>query len=450
MKNITECRACGSKALTPVFSRLHQSKARWFRRNTNENGGYVLCDPSRDARACGLVQSAEVISSPVVTPSGRHRSNRERLRAVATEALELLSGRDCSALDIGCNDGTLLSYYPRWVERFGVDSCSAVEEIGPWASTVRADFQSDEIEEAFGDRKFDIITAVSLFEHINDPRQLLTKAKSLLSDDGVFVLETLYAPVILTRNSVESFQLGVSALYSLSVLEWLLRDHGLKVFKGAVTEKEGGSLRLFVCHDDCDEFDFDPWYERLAQLWDEENALAMRALQPYQSFERRAEQIREDFVEKLEEMSKRGESAHILGADEGIEALIKWAGPAAKAITAAVDTVAAREDRTLNDGALPVIAETESRSAEPDYLIASSRYKLEALEKWRESILLGARMIFMTPDVHEVNASNFSSEFAKVLAGGDQQGDVTSLRSILSVAGGPRLVAESPQKTIAK
>lgn len=405
---------------------------------------YVLCDPSRDARACGLLQSAHAEPEVSHTRSGDHSSTRDHLRATATEALEMISGRDCAALDIGCSDGTLLSFYPRWVERFGVDPSEHIEEIGDWAWTGRSAFPSKDLDAAFGDKTFDIITAVSVFEHVNDPRGFLARVKSLLADDGVFALETLYAPMVLTRTSVETLQAGVCGVYSLSVLEWLLREAGLKIFKGSLTSKEGGSIRLFITHAGYSEYDFDPWYERLARLWDEENALALRAVQPYQSFEQRAAALREDFIAVLEDIAARGECAHILGADAQTEALLRWAGPAASAVTAAVDTGAAREKARLGDKGPRIISETDCRSAEPDFLIASARYKREVMERWREAVMLGAQIIFVTPSLHIVTAANFASEYGKAINSGDGPAGAQTLRAILAAAGGPRLVADNP------
>lgn len=443
MKTLTHCRACGSRALTPAFSMpLGPRKA--FGRKADASADYVLCDPSRDARACGLLQSAHVDEEFSYTRSGHHASTRDHLRATATEALEMISGRDCAALDIGCSDGTLLSFYPRWVERFGVDPSEHIEEIGDWAWTGKSAFPSKELDSAFGDKKFDIVTAVSVIEHVDDPRGFLARVKALLAADGVFALETLYAPMVLTRTSVETLQAGVSGVYSLSVLEWLLREAGLKIFKGSLTSKEGGSIRLFITHAGFDEYDFDPWYERLARLWDEENALALRALQPYQSFEQRAAEVRQDFIAILEDIASRGECAHILGADAQTEALLRWAGPAASAVTAAVDTGAARERERLGDKGPRIISETECRSTEPDFLIASARYKREIMERWREAVMLGAQIIFVTPSPHIVTSMNFAGEYAKAINSGDGPAGAQTLRAILAAAGGPRLVADNP------
>jgi SAM-dependent methyltransferase len=443
VKKVTNCRACGSKALSPAFAMSFGAAPRRMWRSGKETIEYLLCDPSRDARACGLLQSAVAGVAETTEPSSRHSSVRDQLRAVATESLELISGRDCSALDIGCNDGTLLSFYPRWVERFGVDPANHIDEIGDWAWTAKAAFPSRDLDNAFGEKKFDIITAVSVLEHMDDPRGMFTRIKSILAEDGVFALETLYSPLVLTRNCIEALQGGASAVYSLSVIEWLVREAGLKIFKGALTSKDGGSIRVFITHQENEEFDFDPWFDRLARLWDEENALAMRAIQPYQSFEQRAERVRQNMLSMLEDMAERGENAHILGADPQTEALLRWLGPSSKVVTAAVDTAVARTMKTLGEKGPRVISETDSRAAEPNFLIAPTRFKRELLERWREAILLGAKMIFVTPTPYVITSANFATEYGKAISGGDGPGGVETLRAILSVSGGPRLIAEN-------
>jgi len=441
MKKITECRACGSKALTPVFS-LPSCEARYGSLGARKSSEveFVHCDPSRDAAACGLLQAAHIreFAPGAEECSGRYAVNRNHLRQLATESLEMISGRDCAALDIGCNDGALLSFYPRWVDRYGVDPSDVVEEIGEWAWTAKAAFPSAELDRAFGGKKFDIITAASVLEYVDEPRAFFAGIKALLTDDGVFALETLYAPMTLTRTSVEPLIGGVCASYSLGVLERALRECGLKIFRGALTDKEGGSARLFITHADADEHDFDPWYEHLARLWDEENALALRSMQPYQAFERRALESRAAFQALLADIAARGESAHLLGAGRCSAALCAWAGDRAGVIKAAVGESGGGLEAAGFD--LPVISETESRAAEPDYLIAPASLKREMMERWRESILLGGRMIVAAPEPRIIHTRNYAAELGKALAGGGA-GSVDTLRAVLGAFGAPRLIA---------
>ncbi|MEO0399946.1 MAG: class I SAM-dependent methyltransferase [Pseudomonadota bacterium] len=454
MKRITQCRACGSTALAPAFQfetiedaprrKGGSTSAKGRTKQKKKTSEFVVCDATQDAEACGLLQRAECDASTADrAPSGFYRSNRGHLRAAATEALELISGRDCAALDIGCSDGTLLSFYPRWVDRVGVDTADIVERVGAWATTHKASFPSRELDEAFAGRKFDLISAISVLEDVDEPRPFLNNAKSLLTDDGVLIIETLYAPMMLTRTNVDAVFNGRSAVYSLGSLERLFRDCGLKIFRGSLTDKEGGSIRLFATHADLDDYDFDPWYERLARLWDEENALALRLLAPYQAYEQRVDEVRAGFQKLVSDICRDGETVHLLGADASARQLYAWAGKAASSIEAAISPTEPEEGARLFPGGPELIGEAAARALEADVFIAGAAHKRDLLERWRDPILRGATMIFATPTPHVVTSANYSAEFGKALVGADGSGGPETLRAILGAAGGPRLVVEN-------
>lgn len=456
-KSKNSCRVCASKALTPitVSQRWGDTTSKISDINSAESG-FILCDPSVDAKACGLLQrsfkpkKSKLTENTSPVPSGTFRSVRDHLRAAATEALELISGRDCAALDIGCNDGTLLSYYPKWVDRFGVDIDDSIDTIGEWAWTAQAQFPSTDLDTAFGSKGFDIITCISTLEYVENPASLFEAVKKRLVNDGVFVLETLYAPMIITSNNFEALTTEVTGLYSINVLEQLLRKSDLKIFRGTLTSKDGGSIRLFITHEDNNEYDFEPWSDRLAKLWDEETVLALRDRAPYQAFQGRCADARREFQSLLTDIHKAAENIHLLGADTHASELLKWAGDAGKAISyiASFHNPNASDDfySTVNGRKIPIISETESKTMEPDFLLAPVRLKREVLENWREPILAGGRVIFASPTPHIVDANNYSAEYGKTLSQGDSAAGVETLRNILHAAGGPRLATQSDPK----
>ena len=144
---------------------------------------------------------------------------------------------------------------------------------------------------------------------------------------------------------------------------------------------------------------------------------------------------------------KRGETAHLYGADANALMLYAWAGKHAGAIEAAISVGEVVEGERLFTGGPSLITENESRAVEPDYLIAPAAFKREILERWRDPVLRGAKAVFATPYPHVIHTGNYSAEFGKALSGGDGAGGVESLRSILSAAGGLRLVADSTRKS---
>ncbi|MEL6112423.1 MAG: class I SAM-dependent methyltransferase [Pseudomonadota bacterium] len=434
------CPVCGSTAQTLLFNTPTNDQDLLSALDT-----YRLCDPSIDPHACGLLhQPAKPTREPrTLMPSARLRTTRNHLRDAATEALEMISGRDCAALDIGCNDGTLLSFYPRWVDRFGVDPHESVEEIGEWAWSARASFPSAHLDQAFGTKQFDIITCISTFEEVSDPRAFLACVRDRLAPDGLLVLETLYAPVLLTANSFDLANPDLCQVFSLQVLEYLVRQEGLKIVRGGMTNKNGGSIRLFIAHDSFDGFDFDPWSERLARLWDEETVLALRDRAPYQAYYARLCDAQRTFQEMIADIVSYDEEIAILGTDDQALDLMTWAGPTIQDAAFLVRMADRDHADGTSDPSLPVLSETECRARQPAYLLAPAARKQEALEMWRESIMAGAKLIIPTPAPHIIDAVNYSTEFGKTISQGDSAAGVETLRAILFAAGGPRLIAEN-------
>ena len=77
---------------------------------------------------------------------------------------------DASVLDIGCNDGTLLSFYPKSFNKFGVDPSDVAQEIGEDVLVAQDTFPSSEFDSMINEgQDFDIITSIAMFYDLEDP-----------------------------------------------------------------------------------------------------------------------------------------------------------------------------------------------------------------------------------------------------------------------------------------
>ncbi len=418
------CRACGAETLTPLFS-------------LGGDDAFVLCDPSQDGKACGLVQRAEAADIESRRPVPATQTDKHRQRSLVAEVMEMLSTRDGRALDIGCGDGSLQAQFPRWIETFGTNECANLA-VNADAMTGRFPGKSllRRLKVKAGEGGFDVITCVDEFAATNNAKEFLAASAELLAYDGVFVLETPYLSLALMRNDVGQFNQRAQGIYTLSVLEKLANEAGLKIVRGAMSETAGGSLRLFMCHQDYDGFDFVPWLDQLARLWDEEASLNLVSRQPYQAMLQRIS-INHQYCDALvREMQRYGEDAAVLGADERMIKMIQSYEIPADIITAIVDNHYVGDDL----GAV-VISEAESREAPPDIYFAPSWRRREILETWRESIFSGARIVFLSPDYEVVSRENYATALGKCLAVTDAPGSVETLRSVLRAVHRPHLVA---------
>lgn len=92
-----------------------------------------------------------------------------------------------SILDIGCYTADILNVIKEKVDYLGLDSDPEALAIAQkkGAKVLRIDFEKEPINL---DRKFDIIMATELLEHLKDPQGLVDQIKPLMSDDGVFLV----------------------------------------------------------------------------------------------------------------------------------------------------------------------------------------------------------------------------------------------------------------------
>jgi SAM-dependent methyltransferase len=91
-----------------------------------------------------------------------------------------------SVLDLGCSSGGFLKLLqgPAW-SLYGIDMSEEVAKRAE-AATGASVFVGDILEAPFADESFDAITCFHLFEHVYNPRELLTRVARWLKPGGVF------------------------------------------------------------------------------------------------------------------------------------------------------------------------------------------------------------------------------------------------------------------------
>lgn len=107
-------------------------------------------------------------------------------------------------LDIGANDGTLLSYYPKYVIKVGCEPAKnltkALKKITP---DVIDDFWNYNIwQKKYGDKKAKVITAIGMFYDMEDPNQFIRDSVKALDEKGVFIAQLMCLGPMLEKNDL--------------------------------------------------------------------------------------------------------------------------------------------------------------------------------------------------------------------------------------------------------
>ncbi|ARJ66497.1 SAM-dependent methyltransferase [Magnetospirillum sp. ME-1] len=150
-------------------------------------------------------------------------------------------------LDIGSNDGTLLSFFQKAGMRvLGIDPA---QEISATATargipTICGFFGADKgAEIAAGHGKAEVITANNVFAHIDDLSGVVDGVRGLLSPSGVFVFEVSYLVDVFENTLFDTIYHEHLDYHSVKPLVRFFAAKGMELIEAIRVGSHGGSLR---------------------------------------------------------------------------------------------------------------------------------------------------------------------------------------------------------------
>jgi len=406
------CRICGSSALTKVIDLGVQHLQGSFVKPEKENPPMrkiptelVRCDPTRDEKACGLLQMATsvppiVLYSAYWYRSGTNQTMRDHLRGITRDACQLVGDGPRRVLDIGCNDGTLLRYYPPPFEKFGVDPSDVAQEIESGIKVVQDTFPSYELKSLMEHQKFDVITSIAMFYDLENPVEFVKELKTILADDGLWIFEMSYMPSMLAMNSYDTICHEHLEYYSFAVLEKLLDQCRMKVFKVETNKMNGGSIRCYATH--ATNFKFKSWEntKTVEHLRREEFDLELDTDKPYRTFQDRINQHKQELSGLLKALKREGKTIHLYGASTKGNTILQWCGIDHTIIDYAADRNPEKDGAKTIGTDIPIVSEEKSRAMRPDYyLVLPWHFREEFLLREKQLLDLGVGFIFPLPNL---------------------------------------------------
>lgn len=204
---------------------------------------------------CHLVQLGLIVDPQVIFPkeypytSGTTKVLRDNFADLGEEARKIISLKaDDLVVDIGSNDGTLLSNFISHAKVLGITP----EDIGKLAvargiPTLQDYFRAEtvaKVKKEYGKAK--LVTAANVFAHIEDVNGVLDNIISLLRSDGVFLSESHYLYSLIKTVQYDTIYHEHLRYYSLASLEYLMESHGLEIFHVKQIPSHGGSIRVYA------------------------------------------------------------------------------------------------------------------------------------------------------------------------------------------------------------
>lgn len=411
------CRVCGSTALTPIINLGDQYLQGSFVKPGKEMPpmrkiplSLVRCDPTKDEKACGLLQMEHTVPPEVLYAaywyrSGTNDTMKNHLKGIVKEAVSILNKSSGSVLDIGCNDGTLFGFYPEGFRKYGIDSSDVTQEIDKQEVTVIQDmFPSEELLECLQERKMDIITSIAMFYDLEDPVAFVKGIKNILAPEGIWVFEMSYMPMMLQMTSYDTICHEHLEFYSLAVIEYILKKSDMKVFNVMLNDINGGSLRCYATHITNFKYKNEEHLRNIRAMHRAELDLELDTDKPYKNFQDRINVHRDELITLLKKLKMEGKKIHIYGASTKGNTILQWCGIDNRIIDYAAERNPDKYGAHTLGTDIPIISEAESREMNPDYyLVLPWHFKDEFIKREREIMERGTRLIFPLPKIEIVS-----------------------------------------------
>ncbi len=407
---ISECRSCGSKNLVPIIS-LGNLYVTGFVNNESEQGmkvplELVLC--AKEKGGCGLLQlkhttpSEEMWGEQYWYKSSLNKLIKEDLNDIVVNSNKIIDLKeDDFIIDIGCNDGTLLDFYPRKGQimvGFEPSKNVAAESKKKGYEIINNFFNAKDFRENFPGKKAKIITAISMFYDLDEPNNFIKDITDILDKDGLFVIQQNYLAGMLEKNAFDNICHEHLEYYSLDSLSHLLNKYGLEVFDVALSDINGGSFRTYIRFKDSNIRQTEDAKKRISEMKRKEEMLYLGNSETYYDFARRINNIKKQLWDFIKEEKAKGKVICGCGASTRGNTTLQYFELTPKEITAIADANPDKWGKKTVGSLIPIISPQDMIKMKPDYQLVLIWHIFKGIkDEEKEFVNSGGKFVIPLP-----------------------------------------------------
>ena len=280
-------------------------------------------------------------------------------------------------LDIGCNDGTLLKEVPDGMIKVGFDPSKTnylqAKSIDD-AIIINDYFNTSAFSENCNKRA-KVITSIAMMYDLEDPHQFVEEVQNSLEDDGIWIVQLSYLPLMLCQLAFDNICHEHLEYYSLRVLKNLLDEHDFEIVDFSTNDTNGGSCRLYIQKSCCNHKNFGtaPFRDvakfRLDSALAYEEVMGLANHDTYVEFFKKIESLKHQTMNFLESAKSKGKKIWGYGASTKGNTLLQYFGIDYRLVDAIAERQPTKYGLRTTGTEIPIKSESDFRKARPDYCL---------------------------------------------------------------------------------
>ena len=310
---------------------------------------------------CWLVQTEDYASSDsyFTEDYAYFSSVSSTFLAHAKEYSDMITNRlgldeESFVIEIASNDGYLLKNFVAMnIPCLGVEPTESTASVAIEAGIpVMQEFFGKQLAvNHFADKKADLILGNNVYAHVPDINDFTSGLKHSLKHGGTITLEFPHLLSLIESNQFDTVYHEHFSYLSLLSVQRVFEKQGLRVFDVEKLTTHGGSLRLYGCHQE----DIRENTDEIQSILNAEITAKLDSVETYQSFQPKAEAVKNDLLRFLLDQKREGKIVAAYGAAAKGNTLLNYAGVQRDLVEFVCDAAPSKQDKYMPGSHIPIL-----------------------------------------------------------------------------------------------
>lgn len=311
-----------------------------------------------------------------------------------------LSSENDFVVEIGCNDGILLTHFEKnGFRHLGVEPSGEVSRIAEekGLKVINSFFNREVAKQVVEEEgKAKLILAANVFCHIPDITGLVQAIDELLTEEGLVIFEDPYLGDIVARNSYDQIYDEHVFFFSALSVESIFSSVGIELIDCKKIPVHGGSMRYTLAR--TGKFNVN---DSVAQLKQEEYIQKLDKTETYHQLFSRIVESRISLEKQLNLLKDKGLRVSAFGATSKSTTIYNFAQISKDLISVIYDNSPLKIGKFSPGVHIPIVSDSEFRRDDCDVaFLAAWNHRDEILKAKADFASRGGKWLTHTPVVH--------------------------------------------------
>jgi len=309
-------------------------------------------------------------------------------------------GEKSFVVEIASNDGYLLQYFnEKKIPVLGVEPSENVarESIRKGIPTEKVFFgtgSAKDLKHKYG--AADLILGNNVLAHVPDIGDFVKGLKHMLKTTGIMTFEFPHLMRLVENNQFDTIYHEHFSYFSLLTVNSIFSEHGLKVFDVEELPTHGGSIRIYVAHE---ENPGEKVSDKISSLIKKEIEMGYQNVDFYKNFAKKVELTKRKILQLLIELKNDGRSIAGYGAPGKGNTLLNYCGIRRDFIDYTVDRNPNKHGYFCPGSLIPIFHPDKIKETKPDYVfILPWNLKDEIMDQLEYIRQWGGKFIIPIPE----------------------------------------------------